>query len=349
MRLPAPIANLLTRLGPWLLPLAAIAAFFELVGGGWDIQSHLARLPEFFWTPPHIALYSGAAAVLLTTGATFALRWTSSTPAASQRFGAGIAFGGAILQFAAGGFDSWWHATYGPDDALSPPHVLLTSAILITAIGVVLALHAWRRSARPSGFLGTFAWVSHAIGITAIAWAAWGLLFVLLFPGFNASGWLMPSEGLRLFTGAAYASLFPFLILAAVRLVGRRGAATVSALTQFVGTLVIGTLMGYPPGALEFGLGIPLFVLPGLAADFLYRPGVKYSDYVALAFGGVLGMWGFAPNGVVTGMTEPSTWPAPFALAFLAGGLTGALLALMLGRQADGLAARDAAPTVVPA
>ncbi|HEV8594010.1 MAG TPA: hypothetical protein VGR51_00575 [Thermoplasmata archaeon] len=349
MRLPAPLSRLLERFGPWLLPLAAIGAFWELVGGGWDINSHLRRLPEFFWTPPHIALYSGAAFVLLTTGAAYALRWTSSVPPASQRFASAIAFGGAALQFVAGGFDSWWHATYGPDDAFSPPHILLTSAILITAIGVVVALHAWRRTARPTGRLGTFAWVSHAIGVTAIAWAAWGFLFILLFPGFNAGRPLIPSEGLRLFTGAAYASLFPMMLLAAVRVVGRRGAATVSATTQFFGFYLIQSFLGEAPGGLVIGLGIVVFVLPGVAADFLYRPGTKWADYVAIGFGAVLGLWGFLAGGIVDDMTRPDTWPVPFALAFVAGGVAGALLAMMLGERTDGLAARDSGPSPTPA
>src|SRR2546428_4853767 len=47
----------------------------ELIGGGWDIQWHIAHVPEFFWTPPHIVLYSGAGLVLLSTAGAFLLPW----------------------------------------------------------------------------------------------------------------------------------------------------------------------------------------------------------------------------------------------------------------------------------
>src|SRR5216117_3258751 len=59
VRLPAALSDLLLRLSPWLLPIAAVAGMWELIGGGWDIQWHIAHVPEVFWTPPHIVLYSG--------------------------------------------------------------------------------------------------------------------------------------------------------------------------------------------------------------------------------------------------------------------------------------------------
>lgn len=349
MRLPAPLSGLLVRLSPWLLPLAAFGAMWELIGGGWDIQSHLRQLPEFFWAPPHVMLYSGAAVVVAATGAVFLLRWTPSPPARSVQFGSTVALGGAVLQLVAGAFDSAWHAAFGPDDALSPPHVTLTTAILITAVGVVVALHAWRRTHAPTGILGTVTWVAHAVGVTAIAWASWGWLFILTFPGFSAGSALIPNVGFSLLTGAAFAALFPLMLLTAVEVVRHRGAATVAAVTQYIGFNVIALLMGNVPTAAEIGLGVGFFVLPGLAVDFLYRPGTRRSDYVAIAFGAVLGQWGFVPSGIVTEMTGPGGLPAGFALAFLAGGVAGALLALSLGRVAHGLAARDRAPIAVAA
>ena len=341
MKLPGPIVRSLARLSPWLFPIAAIGAMWELVGGGWDINWHLLRIPEFFWTPPHLTLYSGASVVLAATGAAFLLRWTPPQPTRSVQVGSVVAFLGALLQVGAGGFDSWWHTAYGADDALSPPHVMLTTAILITAVGVVVALHAWRRMEPGRGLRAKITWVAHAIGVTAVAWAAWGWLFILTFPGFAAGSARIPNFGFALLTSGAFASLFPLMLLLSAEVVRVRGAATASALTQWIGFLTITVLMGGEPTGIEVGLGIALFVLPGLAVDVLYRPGTRYSAYVALAFGAILGQWGFVPNGIVSAMTQPSGAPAAFALAFLAGGIGGALLALSLSRKAHDLVAQD--------
>ncbi len=341
MKLPAPLVHLLERLSPWLLPIAAIGAMGELVGGGWDINWHIEHIPEVFWTPPHITLYSGATVVLVATAAAFLLRWAPTPRSPSVQFGSMIAFAGAALQLVAGGFDSAWHAAFGADDALSPPHVMLTTAILITAVGVVVALHAWRRTQPSTGLRATVAWVSHAVGVTAVAWAAWGWLFILTFPGFAAGSPLVANFGLRLLTGAAFAALFPLMLIAAVQLVGRWGAATIAALTQYIVSVLIGILMGGAPGAVEILFGLSLFVLPGLVVDVVYRPGRRGSENLALTIGAVLGQWGFVPIGIVGGMTEPFQAPAAFALAFLAGGIAGSGIAIVFGRTASGLEARD--------
>jgi hypothetical protein len=343
MRLPAPISKPLTRLALWLLPVAAFAAMVELVGGGWDIQWHIAHVPEVFWTPPHIVLYSGAGIVLLSTGAAFLLRWTGTVYPRSVRSGATVAFAGAVLQFGAGGFDSAWHATSGADDSLSPPHVLLTSAMVLTTLGIVLALHAWRRMEVASGVRRTVPWVAHAIGVTAMGWATWGLLFVLLYPGLFRTDVLIGPVGVRLFTAAAFAGLLPLIVLTSVRVVGRRGAATVSAATQTIGILLITGLMGVLD-LVEIPLAL-IFVIPGVLADILYRPGRRGSLYVAIALGAALAQFGFITGGVVDTMTRPDLLLVWAALAFAAGGIVAALLADRIGVLADGLGTEPAGPT----
>src|SRR2546422_2766495 len=121
MRLPSPVSKPLLRVSPWLLPIAAVAAMVELIGGGWDIQWHIRHVPEFFWTPPHIVLYSGAGVVVLATGAAFLLRWAGRSYPRSVRTGATIAFTGAVLQFAAGGFHSRWDAASRAERPPRPP------------------------------------------------------------------------------------------------------------------------------------------------------------------------------------------------------------------------------------
>src|SRR2546426_5227451 len=73
MRLPSPVSKPLLRVAPWLLPIAAVASMVELIGGGWDIQWHIAHVPGVFWTPPPPVLYSRARPLLPSPGATFIL------------------------------------------------------------------------------------------------------------------------------------------------------------------------------------------------------------------------------------------------------------------------------------
>ena len=326
---------------------AELAAMVELIGGGWDIMWHIRHVPEFFWTPPHIVLYSGAGVVLLATGAAFVLRWSGRSYPRSVRAGTAIAFAGAVLQFAAGGFDSAWHARFGADDSLSPPHVMLTAAMVITTLGIVLALHAWRRMEAAGGVRRASAWVAHAVSVTAMTWATWGLLFILLFPGLFRTNVLVEPFGLRLFTAAAFAGLLPLMVLTSARVVGRRGAATLSAAVQAGGALLITGLMGdLDPMTAPFAA---LFVLPGVLADLLYRPGSRGSGYVAIALGAILAQFAFLTGGVVDAMTRPDLIPVAAALAFAAGGVVAAILAERIGSAAEGLGAEPAGPAPVPA
>ena len=347
MKLPTPVARLLLRLSTWLLQIAAVAAMVELIGGGWDIMWHIRHVPEFFWTPPHIVLYSGAGVVLLATGAAFVLRWSGRSYPRSVRAGTAIAFAGAVLQFAAGGFDSAWHARFGADDSLSPPHVMLTAAMVITTLGIVLALHAWRRMEAAGGVRRASAWVAHAVSVTAMTWATWGLLFILLFPGLFRTNVLVEPFGLRLFTAAAFAGLLPLMVLTSARVVGRRGAATLSAAVQAGGALLITGLMGdLDPMTAPFAA---LFVLPGVLADLLYRPDSRGSLYVAIALGAILAQFAFLTGGVVDAMTRPDLIPVAAALAYAAGGVVAAILAERIGSAAEGLGAEPAGPAPVPA
>lgn len=339
MQFPAPIAALLRRLEPWLLPIASFAAFVQLVGGGWDIQWHLERIPEVFWTPPHMVLYAGASAVIATTGAAFFLPWAGVRLARSRRIPIAFAFAGALLQVVAGGFDQWWHGKYGVDDALSPPHVLLTGAILLAALGILVSLSTMRRQEEAAGRARTVPWIAQAVAATCVGWALWGVLFVTLSPGFNVDEKLLEPFGWRLFVGGAFATTTPILVFAAGRFVRHRGAATLAAAVQVVGFLTIAGLMQ----SLEplFVALSAIFLIPGVLVDVFYKPQRANAPYLAIALGAVVGQFSFLTGGIVDAMTFPASQPVAFAIAYVAGGVGAALIALALGDAADGLAAKD--------
>jgi uncharacterized membrane protein YciS (DUF1049 family) len=48
---------------------------------------------------------------------------------------------GTIIEIFAGGFDSWWHYTFGFDGLLSPPHLMLTTGMLTSVYGALIGIY----------------------------------------------------------------------------------------------------------------------------------------------------------------------------------------------------------------
>jgi hypothetical protein len=53
---------------------------------------------------------------------------------------------GCILQLTAGPFDFWWHNQFGFDGLLSPPHSVLATGMLMTALGALIGIYYHYRS-----------------------------------------------------------------------------------------------------------------------------------------------------------------------------------------------------------
>jgi|GEM_PF-263139 hypothetical protein len=57
---------------------------------------------------------------------------------------------GTTIEIFSGGFDSWWHYTFGFDGLLSPPHLLLTIGMLTSVYGVLLGIYKLLQNNRHS-------------------------------------------------------------------------------------------------------------------------------------------------------------------------------------------------------
>lgn len=145
--------------------MAALGLWFTggVILDGWA-HNHLDSALETFFTPWHGVMYSGFAAcgiallAMAIRGRRAGRPWTSSLPDGyfPSLIGAGV--------FAAGGgFDMFWHLTFGIEKdieaLLSPAHLVLAVGAVLMLLGPVRA--AWRSAETPRGS----AWIPVALSL----------------------------------------------------------------------------------------------------------------------------------------------------------------------------------------
>lgn len=324
--------------------VGALAFLVEMTGGSWDIQWHFAGRVETFWTPPHTVLYGGIGVVALVSFGGLGLRFLGPAAPRPLEFGLRVMALGVALQFGAGAFDNWWHAVYGVDDVLSPPHVLLILGMNVVAIGLVVGMTRQFRSPAEGTSLGRWARrllvVALPVGFAGWYFALWGMAWVLTFPSFVGPTFLLPALWQRSVVAFVFAALIPLVTLVAVRTVPLRGVATGLLAVATLSYYGVGALMGDAyadprEGPLLFLLGIVTFLVPGIAADTaLRRPSgsalAGWAVGVGVLDGLLLALFQTGPVEWMTGglAANPGWFPSLYA----AGGVVGALLGLLTVR-----------------
>ncbi|WP_415281274.1 hypothetical protein [Candidatus Nitrososphaera sp. FF02] len=120
----------------------SVGVLMAISGGTWDVTNHLLNKPETFFSPPHAILYAGAGTAV--AGAVLVL----SAARAEKKFDlpARIAIIGVALLVSAGPVDFGWHSVFGLDGLLSPPHAVLVSGMVASAVGALTGIvYAWPR------------------------------------------------------------------------------------------------------------------------------------------------------------------------------------------------------------
>src|SRR6266568_2389179 len=278
--------------------VGGFAILVEMTGGDWDIRWHIRRLVEVFWTPPHTVLYSGLAIAFASAFGAHLLQLLGPVPPRPLRVGIRIALIGLAMQLVAGGFDAWWHATFGVDDALSPPHVLLIGGLVISVFGFVSGLVVL---ARASPF-----WTTAVASVRRLLYVAMPAAIVAIL----------------------FATLLPCIALSAARLVPWWGGATATLALVTIDVTLVDALMGSPPDAASLALGLALILVPAIVIDFVVKryPSERArrvtTPLLGMA-GGILG--GLFAGGPVLAMTGGlGSNPPWFPLLFVAGGFVGA-------------------------
>ena len=119
--------------------LAVLGPIVVVSAGFWDAISHLQKEPEFFWSTPHVIVYSG---VSLSTSAAILgfVLLCKNTVKGSLKTGIKLVIIGSVIQIISGFGDSISHEIFGIDGLISWSHQPLEIGLVLASLGAVLIL-----------------------------------------------------------------------------------------------------------------------------------------------------------------------------------------------------------------
>ncbi|MBV9711441.1 MAG: hypothetical protein JO011_11105 [Ktedonobacteraceae bacterium] len=339
--------------------LRRISAWFMLfflfqgqLGATWDREWHAYIGRDWFWTPPHILIYScvtGAGLITLGVVLTDTVRYWKGRPGVDSRstisvfrfFHAPLGFivtgFGALLSLVAAPLDNYWHQLYGIDIALwAPFHMMGITGAFIGTLGMAYVFSSEAAIARQQQKTGR-----KFLGIPLLEWGALmslaGLLNLTLI-GFLQFP-LVAVGVLRITTyplpAVACAALCLF---GAVRLTAKPGAALLIVLLLFLYTMATELFVPWAIRTAVAAQGL-LYRVPGRIPFFRWSDALLPLAFLlsALLIDGIAWMrWrqGKALHGQIRGTWLPGliitvpemviapmiiNWNANIAQSFLAG------------------------------
>ena len=125
--------------------LAVTGTLVILVAGIWDAVNHIQNSPEFFWSDPHIVVYSGVFMVAIASVFSVNLLMKNSIHGILKR-GMQLIVIGSVMQIISGFGDSISHDMFGVDGLLSLTHQPLEIGIVLSALGGFLIIKARQNS-----------------------------------------------------------------------------------------------------------------------------------------------------------------------------------------------------------
>ena len=125
--------------------LAVIGPILILVAGIWDAIDHIQNSPEFFWSDPHIVVYSGVFMVAIAAVFSINLLMKNSIHGILKR-GIQLVIIGSVMQIISGFGDSISHDVFGIDGLLSLTHQPLEIGIVLSALGGFLIIKTRQNS-----------------------------------------------------------------------------------------------------------------------------------------------------------------------------------------------------------
>ena len=273
---------------PWHLAAVVFAATSVIVGLIWDISWHMTIGRDTFWTPAHLAIYTGGAVAGLSCGFEVLRRSFFASPKPADGvtvwrifngpLGGWLAIWGAVAMLTSAPFNDWWHAAYGLDvKIISPPHSLLAMGFLAILLGArIMAQAEQAREAERDDASGMAPWVvafTSGLVLTMVS------IFTTEYHdkiGMHSSLFYIVS-----------ALVFPAILVSAARATRLRFPATATALAYtlvmcvqvwvlplFAATPKLGPIRQNVTHMVP--LDFPLLLLvPALAIDLLMRPTAK--------------------------------------------------------------------------
>ena len=119
--------------------LAVVGPVVVVSAGFWDAISHLQKEPEFFWSMPHIIVYTG---VSMTSCAAIAgsILLLKKSVSGSLKTGIKLVIAGSVIQIISGFGDSLSHEVFGIDGLISWSHQPLEFGLVLASLGGVLII-----------------------------------------------------------------------------------------------------------------------------------------------------------------------------------------------------------------
>lgn len=124
----------------FLISVLAVAGPIVVVSAGfWDAISHLQKEPEFFWSAPHVAVYSGVA--MSSVGAVLgSILLYKRSATGTLKTGMRLVIIGSVIQVISGFGDSLSHDLFGIDGLISWSHQPLESGLVLASLGAVFII-----------------------------------------------------------------------------------------------------------------------------------------------------------------------------------------------------------------
>jgi hypothetical protein len=178
---PGSVAQAAAGTIPWQLAAVIFAATSVIVGLVWDISWHMTIGRDTFWTPAHLAIYTGGAVAGLASGfevlrRSFFIKTRAHDDVTIWRIfhgplGGWLCIWGAVAMLTSAPFDDWWHDAYGLDvKIISPPHALLALGFITILAGAVLMAVAYQsRDDAPGSRAPWFVAYANGLVLTMLA------------------------------------------------------------------------------------------------------------------------------------------------------------------------------------
>jgi hypothetical protein len=131
--------------------LAVLGPIIVVSAGFWDAISHLQKEPEFFWSTPHIVVYTGVS--ITTCGAILgSVLLLKKSVSRFLKTGIYLVIIGSVIQLISGFGDSISHEIFGIDGLISWSHQPLEAGLVLASLGAVMIIKN-RENTKLSAFL----------------------------------------------------------------------------------------------------------------------------------------------------------------------------------------------------
>ena len=125
--------------------LAVLGPLVILTAGVWDAVNHIQNTPEFFWSDPHIIVYTGVSMVAIAALFSVNILKRNSVMGIMKK-GMLLVIVGSVIQIVSGFGESLSHDLFGIDGLISLTHQPLEIGIVLSALGGFLIIKSRQNS-----------------------------------------------------------------------------------------------------------------------------------------------------------------------------------------------------------